>query len=236
MNNTEIRNSFHKLLELAAEPVAVTFCDQLPAGVPRLSPAAPAGCAYWKSAAEGAAFYTAAADHLNCPIGAYTHGAEMPSATQAELEGMIRKMVGIEYLKPEEIPNIPRRHEPLRFVLYAPLSKSPADPDLVLIRANARQAMLLAEAGQARNALSTLPVMGRPACSVIPAGLNSGRLELSLGCIGNRVYTGLADGEMYVAIPKARLLETVEALRAIVSANRELESYHRGRAGAVVPN
>lgn len=232
MNTSEIRDSLQELLGLAAEPVAVTFCDAAPAGMERIGSAAPAGCSYWKLAAEGQAFYTAADDHLNCPIGAYTHGAELPSQTQGQLQDMIGKMVGIQYLKMEEVPAIPRRDQPLRFAVYAPLSKTPGTPGTVLVRGNARQTMLLVEAANACNLLSDLPVMGRPACAVIAASMNSGKAATSLGCIGNRVYTGLADSELYVAVPGHRLGETVAALRSIVAANHELEQYHRGRCAS----
>jgi uncharacterized protein (DUF169 family) len=63
-----------ELLNLASRPVAVAFTATRPEGVPRVAKAGPAGCAYWKQAAEGAVFYTEAADHHNCPVGSFTHG------------------------------------------------------------------------------------------------------------------------------------------------------------------
>jgi uncharacterized protein (DUF169 family) len=115
--------------------VAVTFCDTPPTGVERIASAAPAGCSYWKLAAEGACFFTTAEDHLNCPIGAYTHGAQLTAEAQAQLEGMINKMVGIQYLRMEEVERIPKRREPLRFVTYAPLSKAQGVPEVVFFGA-----------------------------------------------------------------------------------------------------
>ena len=56
----------------------------------------------------------------------------------------------------------------------------------------------------------------------------------SLGCIGNRVYTGLADDELYYAVPGQHLAAVVEKLVTIVHANRELEKYHRARLPATV--
>jgi len=46
--------------------------------------------------------------------------------------------------------------------------------------------------------------MGRPTCAALPQALDSLRPAVSLGCIGNRVYTGLSDSEGYVAIPRKR--------------------------------
>ena len=44
MNTNEIRNSLDELLGPVGEPVAVTFLDETPAGIERVSAAAPAGC------------------------------------------------------------------------------------------------------------------------------------------------------------------------------------------------
>ena len=83
-----------ELLTLDVKPVAVTFAAAPPPGVPHVSKAGPAGCAYWKQAAEGAAFYTEAADHFNCPVGAHTHGVALPPERARELEGVVGTMVG----------------------------------------------------------------------------------------------------------------------------------------------
>jgi uncharacterized protein (DUF169 family) len=229
MKANGLQDSLQQLLGTVAEPVAVTFCNAPPAGVERITTAAPAGCSYWKLAADGAVFYTAADDHLNCPIGAYTHGAELPPETQGELQGMIQKMVGIQYLRMEEVPGIPHRMQKLKCVVYAPLSKVQGTPDVVLVRGTARQIMLVVEAANAKSLMSDFPVMGRPACAVIAAAVDAGKAATSLGCIGNRVYTELPDGEFYVAVPGQALGATIEALQTIVAANSELEQYHRGR-------
>jgi uncharacterized protein (DUF169 family) len=228
MNSIEMQNTLQDLLGLA-EPVAVTFHDTPPEGVERIGAAAPAGCSYWKLASDGQRFYTDASDHLNCSIGAYTHGAEITAAVQKELEGMVGRMVGLQYLKIEEVAGIPRRKQPLRFVAYAPLSRETGTPDVVLLRGSARQMMLLAEAAMASGLMSPLPVMGRPACAVVPAAMESGKAATSLGCIGNRVYTGLGDGEFYLAVPGGSMGALLEAVGSIVAANRELEQFHRER-------
>ena len=229
MTNIELRNSLQHLLGSSAEPVAITFTDTAPDGIHRIATPAPAGCSYWKLAADGQVFYTVGEDHLNCPIGAYTHGVDLTADVQGQLEGMIHTMVGIQYLRMEDVAGIPKRTEPLRFVSYAPLSKASGTPDVVLLRGNARQMMLIVEAASARSLMSPFPVMGRPACAVIAATLASGAAVSSLGCIGNRIYTQMSDDESYVAIPGRALNDTVDALESIVSANAELEKFHRAR-------
>ncbi len=224
-----MRASLDALLGTIPEPVAVTFCDAAPAGVPRISAAAPAGCSYWKTAAEGAVFYTTGEDHLNCPIGAYTHAAELTPEAGSRLNGMLETMVGLRYLKMEEVPGIPQRKQPLKIAVYGPLAKAETVPDVVLLHGTPRQMMLVAEAAGARGLTSPFPIMGRPACSVIPAAINTGKTAASLGCIGNRVYTGLADGELYFAVPGEVLGDLIASLAEIANANRELEKFHRAR-------
>src|SRR2546421_8141384 len=112
------------LLGLKAVPVAITFRASAPANVPHVASAGPSGCSYWKLAAEGQVFYTEAADHYNCPVGAYTHNVELPPEKSQELTGLIETMVGLQYLRLEEVPRIPRRTEPLGVAIYAPLEAS----------------------------------------------------------------------------------------------------------------
>jgi uncharacterized protein (DUF169 family) len=114
-------------------------------------------------------------------------------------------------------------------VAYSPLSRETGTPDVLLLRGNARQIMLLAEAAMACGLMSLLPLMGRPACALIPAAMASGKAATSLARSGNRVYTELPDGEFYLALPGASLGKTVEALRAIVKANQGLAQFHQTR-------
>lgn len=217
-----------ELLGLTLPAVAVKFCDVPPSGLARVSEAAPSGCTYWKLAAEGQSFYTEASDHYNCPVGAYTHGAELPPAQGKELEGLIGTMISLEYLRQDEIAGIPRREEPFRYVVYAPLGEASVEPDVVLVAGNARQVMLLAEAAGAAG-LRGGAVMGRPTCAAIPEVMKSHSGVTNLGCIGNRVYTARGDDELYFAFPGDTLPQVVERLRAIVNANRELEQFHAAR-------
>lgn len=222
-----------ELLGLASPPVAVTFAAAPPAGIARVSRPGPAGCAYWKQAAEGAVFYTEAADHWNCPVGAYTHGVGLPPERAKELEGVVGTMVGLQYIRMEEVGALPRRKEPFRVAVYAPLAETPAPPDVVLVRGRARQIMLVAEAARAAGLEGDRAAMGRPACAMIPAVLEGPGGVTSLGCIGNRVYTGMGDDELYFTIPGGKVGLVVERLEAVMHANRELETYHEARRASL---
>ena len=87
--------------------------------------------------------------------------------------------------------------------------------------------MLLHEAA-IRAAKPTIPMLGRPTCMAVPATL-SGGVAASLGCIGNRVYTGIADQDFYTAIAGKDLAAVVGELSTISTANATFAEYHRGR-------
>jgi uncharacterized protein (DUF169 family) len=222
-----------QLLNLASHPVAVTFVDTAPAGVPHVATTEPAGCGYWRRAAAGEVFYTVADDHKRCPVGAHTHNVTLSPAEKAELMGLIGTMVDVKYLKMEEVSQIPTLQAPLQVAVYAPLDAAPVPPDVVLIRGNARQLMLLSEAAQAAGIAGGGPMMGRPTCAVVPQAIESGCTAASFGCIGNRIYTGATDNEAYFAIPGRYLRAVEESLAVIVRANNALEEFHRTRAVAV---
>ena len=225
------QSSLIDLLHLTSTPVAITFTDVAPAGVAHVEATEPAGCGYWRRAANGETFFTVADDHKRCPVGAHTHNVPLSPGEQGELMGLIETMVGLSYLKMEEVPNIPTRQTPLQVAVYSPLADAPLTPDVVLVRGNARQLMLLAEAAQAAGVATDGATMGRPTCAVIPAAINAGRTAASFGCVGNRVYTGADENDAYYAIPGSQL-EVVEAqLATIVAANQALEAFHRARAG-----
>jgi uncharacterized protein (DUF169 family) len=162
------RTSLEQLLSLTSPPVAVAFVDAAPAGVPHVSVVEAASCGYWRRAAAGEVFYTVADDHKRCPLGAHTHNVTLSPEEKQELMGMVQTMVGLSYLKMEEVPQIPTRKTPLRVAVYAPLSRAPVAPDVVLVRGNARQLMLLAEASQSAGVAGSGPTMGRPTCAVLP--------------------------------------------------------------------
>src|SRR5918994_2864418 len=105
--------SLTDLLRLTSAPVAVSFVDAAPAGVPHVSSLEPAGCGYWRRAAAGEVFFTVADDHKRCPVGAHTHHVPLSDAEQQELMGLVQTMVGLSYLKMEDVPQIPTRNAPL---------------------------------------------------------------------------------------------------------------------------
>ena len=232
MDYANLGNRLQALLGLKRQAIAIAFLDKAPAGVPHVNASRPASCSYWKLASEGEVFHTTADDHVTCTIGAYTHGVSLSAEKARELQSTIGQMIALNYLRPEEVPQVPHRTEPFQVAVYSPLAQSPCEPQIVLIRGNARQFMLLTEAALGAG-MNPNGVMARPTCAFLPDTLQTGRATPSFACIGNRVYTGMDNDELYYAIPGLRVAEVVAALEKIVVANEALESVHRARcAGA----
>jgi len=223
-----IEGSLTNALGLRRRPVAVKFQQNPPAGVPKFQGAEPSGCSFWRLAAAGKTFYTVPSDHYNCPIGSHTHNIPLPPGRSKELEQTLSFIVGIGYLKMEEVPGIPRLTATPGVIVYAPLGDSPVDPDVVLMSCTPWQAMLVEEAAMRAGNAAKFPILGRPTCSAIPAAITQG-VVASAGCIGNRVYTGLKDDELYVAVPGKDLARVSKEIETVVKANSLLAEYHAGR-------
>jgi uncharacterized protein (DUF169 family) len=176
-------------------------------------------------------FYTTPEDHYGCPVGAHTHGVTLPSERAGEFSGVVGTMLSLQYLREEELPGIPHRSEAFGVAVYGPLGEAAFDPDVVLVRGTPRQVMLLSEAARAAGAFDGSTTMGRPACAMVPHAQSENRAVTSLGCIGNRVYTGLGDNELYFTMPGDKVDAIVAKLETIVRANAALEQFHVERRG-----
>ncbi|HEY1374241.1 MAG TPA: DUF169 domain-containing protein [Candidatus Binatia bacterium] len=228
MNYQEPANVLKSSLALSLPPIAVAFCDEIPVGVAPFDGAVPAGCAFWEKAAAGA-FATTAQHHALCAIGMHTHNLPHTPATQSELQDALQAMAGLDYVRADEVAAIPVAPRRARHVVYGPLGDFPAPPEVVLIFADARQGLVIAEAA-ARVDRGAPAAMGRPACAVIPQVLNSGVAAQSLGCCGARAYLdALSDGVALWAFPAAKLEEYCREIQALSSANRTLATFHQRR-------
>lgn len=217
---------------LERRPVAVAFLQTPPAGVAKFEGTMPAGCSFWRLAAEGKAFYTVPADHYHCPIGSYTHHIALPPDRAPELEQTLSLMGTLGYVKMEEVPGIPRLPEPPAAIAYAPLGETPVDPDVVIFSGRPARLMLLWEAALRAGVSANAAWLPRPTCMALPAALANGMVTSS-GCIGNRVYTDLGEDELYAMVPGKDLPRIAEELETIASANAQLAEYHRGKRAAL---
>ena len=230
----ELDDRLTALLRVEGAAVAVSFVTgEVPAGIPRFLGEAPSGCSFWRIAAERpagrSAFATVPDDHHNCPIGSYTHRIDLPAGRAGELGQVLGVMHELGYVRPEEVPAIPRWRETPTAVVYARLADAPIDPDVVLLALRPAAAMLLGEAAAAAGCSSQIGPLPRPTCMAIPAAAAHGT-TVSLGCVGNRVYTGLDDGSLYAVVRGVDLAAVVASLVSMRAANDALLAYHRERA------
>jgi uncharacterized protein (DUF169 family) len=91
--------------------------------------------------------------------------------------------------------------------------------------------MLLHEAA-ARNGIGVQPLFGRPTCMAVPASATQPVVS-SMGCIGNRIYTGLPDSELYTTVSGKQIRAVAEQLETIAKANATLAEYYEARRGAL---
>lgn len=232
MNNApnwkQLEQLISSAVKLPRRPVAVSFLDSIPADIEKFTGTEPSGCSYWRLAAAGRVFYTVPENHFNCAVGAYTHNIALPPEREKETQQTLKMMFELNYVQPEEVARIPRLAKPPVAIAYAPLGDARCNPDVVLISCKPSGAMLLNEAANRAGVTSGAPALGRPTCMALPASLQHGAI-LSLGCIGNRVYTGLAEDEMYVVFRGRDVADVVAALAAIISANAALNNYAQDR-------
>ena len=215
-------------LDLQQPPVAISFTDAVPASVKAHTGRVPAGCRFWEEGASSV-FTTSASDHSLCAIGVYTHSLQTSPAQQTDLMDALKVFGQLEYVRPEDLAQIPVLGSQPAYVVYAPLAASPLPPDVVLLFVNANQTLILSEATQ-QVENQNAPAMGRPACAIVPQVMNTGRAALSLGCCGARAYLDVLPDDVAVfAIPGARLEPYAKRIEALSKANAVLSKFHQLR-------
>lgn len=219
---------FSERLGLERRPVAIAFRETAPPGVSKFVGTEPSSCSYWRLAAGGRTFYTVATDHYNCPVGAYTHNIPLPTERARELDDVLGLMASIGYVRMEEVPAIPRMPRTPGVIIYAPLAEAPVDPDVVLFSGRPGRLMLLQEAAMRAGAVAQLTTLPRPTCMALPAAMEMG-IVASTGCIGNRVYTGIDDSDLYIAVRGSDVARILAETDTISSANAKLLAYHHDR-------
>jgi uncharacterized protein (DUF169 family) len=220
-------------LNLPQPPIGIAFSNELPENVARFEGDVPAGCSFWQLAANQC-FVTTASDHQMCSIGVHTHN--LAGATQSqpvELAAAIQAMVGLDYVRAEEVAGIPVMASQSSYVTYGPLADLTVAVDCVLLFAHAQQGLILSEA-VTRVDGNIPPAMGRPACAAIPQVVNQGNAAMSLGCCGARAYLDTFSDSMALwSLPIAKLDQYCDQIEALARANSVLTMFHSKRADDV---
>jgi uncharacterized protein (DUF169 family) len=215
-------------LHLELPPVAITFADQAPDGVapfdaPMSEPAAdgrrgrvPAGCVFW---VHGLAttFSTAPEDHGNCSVGSLTHGVK--SVEEVVGNDDVSALLGSGWVTMEMVPEIPTVTKRPASIVYGPLAESPIDPDVVLLRVNGRQMMVLSDA------VPDLRIEGKPQCHIVAVAKEQGIPAASVGCALSRARTGMQAHEMTCAIPARDLPEIAHRVVATAAVDGSVARY-----------
>lgn len=216
------------LLGLQTPPLAITFSERAPEGVARFEshvpePLAdgrtgkvPAGCVFWMEAASKT-FTTAPEDHGNCSVGSLTHG--LKSIEEVAGNSDVAAILESGWVTLDVVPLIPVVSQRYDFITYGPLADTMADPDVVFLRINARQAMILSDA------VPGLKFEGKPQCHIIPMAKEHNAVAVSVGCMLSRVRTGMSNTEMTCAIPAARFGEVVGLLKQTAVADNAVAAY-----------
>ena len=225
-------------LQLAAPPIAITFSDAAPQGVapfdaPMPEPTAdgrtgrvPAGCVFWTKAVDRT-FTTVAADHGNCSVGSLTHGF----VTLDEVAGHsdVAALVESGWVTMDMVPEIPVINDKPGTVTYGPLAESPVDPDVVLIRVNGKQLMVLSDA------LPGLRIEGKPQCHIVAVAKQQGEVAASVGCMLSRTRTNMSSREMTCAIPATKLGDVIAQIEATAATDATVASYAAEDARRFLP-
>lgn len=134
---TEEAARLQSALNLKLAPVAVCFTDDLPDNIPAYAGKhVAAGCKFWEQAAAGT-FATTAEDHKLCSIGIYTHNlAGAPATQQHELETTLTAMMGLDYIREQEVQQLPVRESVASYAIYGPLAEITLEPEVVLLFAD----------------------------------------------------------------------------------------------------
>lgn len=208
------------LLEMSKPAVAIAFdpSDAELAALERSSDSVPSSCSFWTKALDRA-FYTTPAQHQSCSVGAVTHGYRpvVDARTGCGCDD-IDLMVRVGWVTEENLkglPSIPMNKE--RKIAYAPLAQCPFDPDVVLLFASSKQAMMIMEAAALPTSWSSV-VTGKPACQGLPLSLD-GKIVVGLGCTASRIRAGYSDNEIVVTIPAKGLEGFITRLESVAKAD-----------------
>ena len=233
MNHIQIDSDLQNGIPLEKPPIALAFVEGQPYGVPRTGKAVPSSCAFWAEAESGV-LYAADEDHYNCTLGTMVMGFELPEEQMNTLMTEVGMMCEMEYVREEEVPNVPKVEKQSSGIVYGPLAEMPVDPDVVLLWVKPSQAMVVNEtAGQMNWAASPAGVFGRPGCAAIPVALSQGNVSQSFGCTGMRINSGISDEYMLMAVPGDKIESLAESLSQVTDVHAKLTDHYEQKAAAL---
>ncbi len=165
-------------------------------------------CTFLGRARAGARFYVEV-DDISCPLARYNLGLDpFDRGAKRELAHTLvgwgdadSVEAGMKYLETRT-----RLAEGVKYILYFPIPEAEFDPDIVITILRPAKAMRAVRSITARTGMGvecTTSGIGAICgeCTAYP--LVTGRPVVSLGCGGSRPGVGLADPELFFAVPRS---------------------------------
>ena len=225
VNYAEKSETLKKFLKLSGSPVAFRFVskrEEVPPGMQELDKTMRHCAMVGLARKEGKIFFSTAGKH-ECNGGAWALGLRelTESLRTGDFYYKLGKFESSAACK-RTIDRVPHLQTLETYAtLYAPLEKTPFDPQIVLIVANPwtmlklAQSVLFRVGGRINAEFAGIQSVCSDACA--QTYLN-GQVNFSLGCDGSRKFSGIEDGEMVVGIPAELLPEITESLKVVASA------------------
>jgi uncharacterized protein (DUF169 family) len=225
INYAEASGTLKNSLKLSGSPVAFRFVtkkEEIPAGMQKFDKTVRHCTMVGQARNEGKIFYATSENH-ECNGGAWSLG--LREITETLKNGDFYYKLGKFESSAACKRTIDRvAHLETGFThatLYAPLEKTPFDPQVVIIIASPwamlklSQSTLFRVGGRIHAEFAGIQSVCADACA--QTYLN-GHVNFSLGCDGSRKFSGIGDGEMVMGIPAELLPELTESLKVVAAA------------------
>ena len=225
INYAEASETLKKYLKLSGSPVAFRFAtkkEDIPAGMRELDKTIRHCSMIGLARKEGRIFFSTAGKH-ECSGGAWALGLReiTESLRTGDFYFKLGKFESSAACK-RTIDRVPHLQTLETYAtLYAPLEKTPFDPQVVLIIATPwtmlklAQSVLFRVGGRINAEFAGIQSVCADTCA--QTYLN-GQVNFSLGCDGSRKFSGIEDGEMAIGIPAELLPEITESLQVVAAA------------------
>ena len=225
INYAEASETLKKYLKLSGSPVAFRFAtkkEDIPAGMEAFDKTIRHCSMVGLARKEGKIFYSTAEKH-ECNGGAWSLG--LREITESLKIGEFYYKLG----KFESSASCKRTIDRVAHLnpgdtyatMYAPLEKTPFDPQVIVIIATPwamlklSQSALFRLGGKIHSEFAGIQSVCADACAQTYL---TGHVNFSLGCDGSRKFSGIEDGELVIGIPAELLPEITESLKIVAAA------------------
>lgn len=213
-NNKEVAQKMIDILGLKGSPVAVALAKEIPPGIEKGLNSRHCEMVA-RSRLEGAEFY-AAQDQHTCKGGAGVIGLmDLPKNVE---NGEYYFKLGAFASKDASritMEKVPRLENQYAASVYSPLGSAKFPPDIVIVIANARQAMQVIQASIYLDGgrIHTDFAGKQSLCADIVANsMKTNSIQVSLGCSGSRKFARIGDDEVIIGVPANMLGKLVDSL------------------------